>query len=301
MAYEKQTFVNNSTALQAEHLQHIEDGIVDTEAAANQAAQAASDAQAAVGNHATRTDNPHNVTAAQVGARPDTWTPTAAQVGARESTWLPTIGEIGAAPAGYGWGEEEAPCVGDDGDIPEACEITKTGLYQVNDVTPDAPSGGEIAPLLHLTADIGTRNDPPNPTMTQFVVDWQDSIIYRHKGVYSDGYSPWRFLTHPLQIGVEYLTGERFLGAPVYIKAVNCGTIPVGSGCCEIVNWSNEAVHIIDWYGIAGPYPLPIPPDPAGQSIDVVISETDIYLNCDGIQWERKAVVVVKYTKIGVI
>lgn len=39
--------------------------------------------------------NPHNVTAAEAGARPDTWMPTATDVGARPDTWTPTKGDIG--------------------------------------------------------------------------------------------------------------------------------------------------------------------------------------------------------------
>ena len=39
------------------------------------------------------------LTAADVGARPDTWMPTAAEVGARSSTWTPTAADVGAVPA----------------------------------------------------------------------------------------------------------------------------------------------------------------------------------------------------------
>lgn len=49
--------------------------------------------------HRLDMNNPHNTTAAHVGARPDTWMPTAADVGARPATWLPTTAEIGVAPA----------------------------------------------------------------------------------------------------------------------------------------------------------------------------------------------------------
>lgn len=43
---------------------------------------------AAPASHATNKNNPHGVTAAQVGARPN--------------TWLPSLSEIGAAPASHG-------------------------------------------------------------------------------------------------------------------------------------------------------------------------------------------------------
>ena len=39
--------------------------------------------------------NPHNVTAAEVGARPDDWTPSAADVGARPDDWMPTKADVG--------------------------------------------------------------------------------------------------------------------------------------------------------------------------------------------------------------
>lgn len=74
-------------------------------------------------DHSQTTGNPHNTTAADVGARPDTWTPTASEVGAvptsrtvngkalsqnitlsasdvgaRPSTWTPTAADVGAVP-----------------------------------------------------------------------------------------------------------------------------------------------------------------------------------------------------------
>lgn len=49
-------------------------------------------------DHVGDTANPHSVTAAQVGARPDTWMPTAADVGARADTWMPTASDVGARP-----------------------------------------------------------------------------------------------------------------------------------------------------------------------------------------------------------
>lgn len=49
-------------------------------------------------DHAGSEDNPHNVTASQVGARPDTWMPSASDVGARPGDWMPTAQEVGARP-----------------------------------------------------------------------------------------------------------------------------------------------------------------------------------------------------------
>lgn len=49
-------------------------------------------------DHSQTTGNPHGTTAAEVGARPDTWMPTAEDVGARPSTWTPSASDVGAVP-----------------------------------------------------------------------------------------------------------------------------------------------------------------------------------------------------------
>lgn len=49
-------------------------------------------------DHSQTVGNPHGTTAAEVGARPDTWMPTAADVGARPDTWTPTAADVGARP-----------------------------------------------------------------------------------------------------------------------------------------------------------------------------------------------------------
>lgn len=52
----------------------------------------------APGSHTTDENNPHGVTASQVGARPNTWMPSAADVGARPNTWMPSAADVGAMP-----------------------------------------------------------------------------------------------------------------------------------------------------------------------------------------------------------
>ena len=56
------------------------------DAAIQKAQETADGAKAAVNTHGNSKANPHGVTAAQVGARPDTWMPTAAEVGAVTET-----------------------------------------------------------------------------------------------------------------------------------------------------------------------------------------------------------------------
>ena len=54
-----------------------------------------------VNDHASNKNNPHGVTAIQVGARPNTWMPTADDVGARPDTWMPTASQVGARPSNW--------------------------------------------------------------------------------------------------------------------------------------------------------------------------------------------------------
>lgn len=99
-------------------------------------------------SHSEDTNNPHGSTAAQVGARPNTWmptaeevgarpntwTPTAAEVGARPDTWVPTAEEVGAAPAGYGIGSSSKS-------IGNANDAVVGGIYYYGSSASNIPDG----------------------------------------------------------------------------------------------------------------------------------------------------------------
>ena len=53
-------------------------------------------AQETADNHIKEKNNPHGVTAEQVGARPANWMPSAADVGARPDGWMPSAADVGA-------------------------------------------------------------------------------------------------------------------------------------------------------------------------------------------------------------
>ena len=210
---------------------------------------------------------------------------------------IPTKPEqVGAAPSGFGLGEEDAPLVSEGEEMEYASEITKSGFYQVDDVTWDVPTGGEVAPLLHLSARSGKDDDPSIPTAAQFVVDWEGSIAYRNEYYYSDGYSPWKYLTYPLRIGEEYLTAERFNGNPVFIQAVNCGTLPSnGSKTVDFSTPDGTIRRVIDWYGsTSNGQALPFT---ANYSVYIdLVQAGQIVIRAEGYT-AGTAVVVVKYVK----
>lgn len=51
-----------------------------------------------------------------------------------------------------------------------------------------------------------------------------NSVICRRYYVNSE-WSPWEYITPPMQLGVEYCTVERYNSKPIYIKAVSLGLL----------------------------------------------------------------------------
>ena len=77
----------------------------------------------ALASHTTNKNNPHNVTAEQIGARPDTWMPTAEEVGARPETWMPTAEDVGARSNAW------MPTAEDVGAAPAIESTDRPGCY----------------------------------------------------------------------------------------------------------------------------------------------------------------------------
>lgn len=140
------------------------------------------------GNHPTRTDNPHGVTAAQVGA----------------------------APAGYGLG---ATCKWLDDSVDIDTLITNGWFsYGENNTSRNKPGGGNadifvIARTANIATQIAVASSYVLPT-----------LLVRK---YSNGvWSEWEWVNPPMSVGVEYRTTERWGGKPVYAKAVSVGALP---------------------------------------------------------------------------
>lgn len=172
-------------------------------------------------SHTEDKNNPHEVTAEQVGARPSDWTPTAVEVGARPYTWMPTAEDVGAAPAGYGLGESYCKRVNSVEDI------TKSGYYIVwLDTNNGDPVNGNYT--FHAIADAIYDN-----------VHLQCKVGggYLHRDKWDGTWQPWEWVNPPMNLGVEYRTTERWNGKVVYTKLVNYGGLPnyttytVAHGC----------------------------------------------------------------------
>lgn len=158
-------------------------------------------------------------TAAEVGARADTWMPTAAQVGARADTWLPSASEIGAAPGGYGLGYAKLVTVTELADLDG---ITAPGWYQF------VLEGSTIANItsnywfLHVSA----YGDGSQHCVQEFypvTASIYTKIIRRKRaGNWQDA----EVENPPMAANTEYRTAERWGGKSVYIKRISIGTLP---------------------------------------------------------------------------
>lgn len=202
--------------------------------------------------HMASKENPHGVTAFQVGARPDTWMPTAAEVGARPDTWMPTAAQVGAAPAGYGLGE----------DFPrEATDIesvAKSGFVRwYNNTITAIPYGWYYGMYIDYGTDDGLL------LLKQYN---SANMVLRHRG--NDGWNAWEWVNPPMSTGIEYRTTERWNSKPVYTKLIDCGlsangkTIAVGA-------------FIVRYAGKLGDMSLPYIPGSLTSDYSAYFSVTD--------------------------
>lgn len=207
MAYEKTVWVNGQApALDAEHLNKIEQGIAD---AVSVTPQTLSDKQKAQAR-----------------------------------------GNIDAAPGGFGWGNSVGQFILD------ANEAILGGFYYWG---PDAKN----TPFRYGAMVVIPRSSSTNkPNITQIAS--QDTgdftphafIAVRKSTDSGDGmWGPWEWVNPPMELGVEYRTTERYLGKPVYAKAVDCGQIADGK---EVEHGIDNMLYCIFAQGLRGGMPMPV-------------------------------------------
>lgn len=211
-------------------------------------------------SHSSKTGNVHNATAADVGARPNTWMPTAKDVGARPSnwiptaeevgarpsdwvpsaeevgaradTWLPTITEIGAAPAGFGFGDRMTYV-----DLSSDAYKNMTFDEALDSVLATMP--GYSAAQIQCYEPNGEVANKYMGYLWKYTPNYATliSISYNcHKRVKCKRSGAWQepeWDNPPMQPGVEYRTTERHGGKVVYRKRItytNAETIGKASG-----------------------------------------------------------------------
>jgi hypothetical protein len=163
-------------------------------------AQSIGNVQNTIDTHTGDKNNPHNVTADQVGARPN--------------DWVPSLTDIGAAPSGYGLGEL-APIVSD-------CNAAKTnGWYRGTTSSANRPANFASSFTMFVVA----RNT--GQVYQYFFAPENGYVLQRWT---MDGGKSWveEWVNPPMLYGVEYATTERHNGKTVWTVLVDLGSF--GSG-----------------------------------------------------------------------
>lgn len=155
-----------------------------------------------ISSHIADEENPHNVTAEQVGARPDDWMPTADEVGARPSDWTPTASDVGARPDNW------MPTVKDIGAQAELNDgqlaavnsgITAAKVAKIDAASAVSSVNGKVGDVVLKAADIGGFYGPSGTDVT--VKAKVDSVASEISGHASDTGNPHR--TTAEQVGAR--------------------------------------------------------------------------------------------------
>ena len=142
--------------------------------------------------HVLNNNNPHGVTAAQVGA----------------------------APTGYGLGTT----TGKDVSGADFNTIIENGWYSFN-------GGGENMPIPTLGYSYMFVCGRPG-SITQFIFQSNTELfkecIYK-RTMFNGSWEEWEWVNPPMEQGVEYRTTEQWNGKPVYVQVVDLNALPPGN------------------------------------------------------------------------
>lgn len=202
---------------------------------------------------------------------------------------------IAAAPDGFGLGGSATLLTSAD----NLDALMKNGWFYYN--TSNAPQGtlptalASYATLVHVSAAGNTcvqeAYDPTDSTLRGTVL---------RRTVYGLGAGaqiyPWEWVNPPMQLGVEYRTTERYLGKPVYVQAVNFGTLP--NADTKSVTWAAPGVVL----AVLSAEATSNTGDPLGlgtslSGTEITATTTTLYIKTSGNYSDNTAVFRVKYTK----
>lgn len=177
-------------------------------------------------------------------------------------------GNINAAPGGYGYGEYLWFKKWDDNDgsqfesyldslidgTNKMIRLTELADYPSNILSGNA---GWADVSIDSAGNILVEWCGPTDVVAGTVIGIQKAY---KKRLIDGTWLPWEYANPPIALGVEYRTTERYLGKPVYVKAVDCGNLPAPgstknvshgiSGCLPIMvtaQMSNS--NTIPWLG----------------------------------------------------
>lgn len=200
-------------------------------------------------------------------------------------TYLASLGlngvPVGAAPAGFGLGGAATL-------IDDANKAVKCGFYAVTGGALHVPF--DYSPL--WVSNFGNV-DYPVQLLTHYAYNW----LCMRGGTYKNGsveWNPWEWVNPPMRVGVEYRTAERYNGAPVYTKLVDCGIWANGKRIEYIPEAELKSVVSLS----AQQNGKVTYPNRNSDNYATLLSNA-IYLEGSVDNWGGNVLATVKYTKVG--
>lgn len=161
-------------------------------------------------------------------------------------------GIANSAPGGFGWGDSlrnvlasdtedtyETYCGKLDALLADMPDGTSQLIYTRGPASTGQYSGAGnivavLSKLLGTSASLIGISPEPRGTTNGLWRMLKDNGVWR----------PVEWSNPPMELGVEYRTTERYLGKPVYVKVVDCGTIPAQGTHKDLV-FSPDAQSIV--------------------------------------------------------
>lgn len=202
---------------------------------------------------------------------------------------------IGAAPGGFGLGEASIA-------FSDANDCVTNGWYcDVNGTAANTPF-----PWCHILVSTFMGNGMyvrQDAYITgESNVSTRHMVRFKHPNITdNNGWSVWEW-EHGMYMspGVEYRTTERYLGKPVYTKAINFGTLPSNSAKAVSHGIKNmDVCFMVYGHETANHRPIPTPclNGNFDTQIGITVTAADIVIHTTFDAGNNTAIVVVKYTK----
>lgn len=200
--------------------------------------------------------------------------------------------DVGAAPAGYGLGTSYSP------EIDDCDTATKNGWYHVKGATLNKPFN-KVGAL--LVACRGSTQMYQLFFVGETYATGGSCIIVR--SMYGGEWGPWEWVNPPMEVGVEYRTTERYLGKPVYAKAM---TYTFTSSYDSASQFGLEIPHEISNFGslvraeaVSPPYMIPYVSKNGGFAGVRAVNATNILFDSYKTGWSSGNKIMFKlfYTK----
>lgn len=139
--------------------------------------------------------------------------------------------------------------------------LSRSGLYwfadETNPLYADGYNSGVLGLLLHLQGSAVNTISARQIFFPNRHVSGAGSNCRVEREKTSEGeWLPWEFVNPPIVHGFEYRTTERYLGKPVYVKAIDFGSLP--NNTLKVITFGDSTIKMISAHGIMnGGYVIP--------------------------------------------